>query len=128
MAVYNNLPAGGGKWDLLWTNPNPTQNITADIIINVDLTQYAYIFAKLKASTVQPRERLVQCNIGDNWVATHIEGTEAWIAYRQIGFSNSRIQIGTSAGFEYHGTGDGTGQNYCIPTAFYGVKNLNLEV
>ncbi len=128
MAVYNNLPTqGGGKWELLWTNPNPTSAINSAITVQHDMTQYEYVFVSMCASTTHTNYPiLVQSRRGSTWVACNQETTDTWMSYRRFAWNDTQFQIGYTAGYSYHNGGNATGGTYGIILAVYGVKRLNL--
>ena len=128
MPVVNELPqGGGGKWELLWTNPNPNSAISSPITVRMDMTPYERVFVQMKVSNGSGQQvSLVEHIEGSNWIGMHQTGTDTWMAYRWFTHNPTQFSIGADGGYMYHNGSKGTGSQYGIPVAVYGVKRLNL--
>ena len=126
MAVINDLPTqGGGKWELLWTNPNPNAGISSAIVQYMDLTPYERIFVAIKASATATDIQLVEHIAGQTHIGV-FQKAEDWVGYRYMMRDDNHFEISGPAGFVYITSGKGEAITYCIPVAVYGVKRLNL--
>ena len=130
MPVINELPQSGGKWELIWTNPNPTSAINSPITVRHDMTPYEYVFVSIAVSTTHTANPwLVQARRDSSWIAVHVEGNGTgynWMSYRWFTWNPTQFSIGADAGYVYHGGGSTSGGTYAVPLAVYGVKRLNL--
>ena len=144
MAVINELPTqSGGKWELLWTNPNPTGNFSSNVTINVDTSEYEQFFAFVKMTSGSTQSSIyvsltkdASSSFGLMSISTinsagASSSSDRVLRFRRYQIYSDRIVIygGSSvAGYIYIGTGskDTNRQDVCIPTAVYGVKRLNL--
>ena len=73
MPSYNELPQGSGKWELLWTNPNPNSAINSPITVQMDMTPYEKVFVSMKVSynTTNPPALIEHSSQSTNWLSLH---------------------------------------------------------
>lgn len=128
MPVINELPQSGGKWELLWTNPNPNSAISSPITIQHDMTQYEKVFVALKFQTTSQNTDavLVEHREGSNWIGCHALGTSTNMCYRWFTHNPTQFSIGADGGWVSHSGSHGSSSSHGIPVAVYGVKRLNL--
>lgn len=121
MPVINGLPTqGGGKWELLWTNPSPNASFSPRTL-NIDLTPYEYFVVECKATTtsVGYQYNIVSINTTWEYICMACGGT---YDVRSCTFTDSSITI-ANAQWSPSAT---VNNEHIIPLNIYGVKKLNL--
>ena len=108
---------GGVKLDLLWTNPSPTSNFTAQTI-SLTLADYDYLLIECTWATSFAGN--LSYHICKNGVKSSLFGSNPTntgvIGIRQATVSTSGVTISDAK------NGTTTANNIMIPTSIYGIK------
>ena len=97
--------------ELLWTNPNPTSNFSAQTV-ELDLSEYTYVGITCRASTSVPGKRSELIFLANKGYVIELVGWDSSInSYRHATASEEGVTFTVV-----------TGANYCIPTHIYGIK------
>ena len=133
MAIISMIPGGAGDTvDLLWSNPNPTNNFAEQ---DVTLSDTASAYKKLRVTWASGVSQAIVANV--DFDLTNISDYLSGQGHARIGWSwvnNSNRTFARNAYFrntdyeilhffearEVHASGDGTA--VCIPLAIYGIK------
>ncbi len=114
----------GEEPTLLWTNPNPA-NEMSNYDITLAWSGYEYLLISTNASTTQQTQTsyLIPCDssrkqmIGYNMTENSNRPT-----YREITFSSGKINVGN--GYVVNGTSVSGSGKWIIPTRIWGVKSI----
>jgi len=112
---------GGAKMDLLWTNPNPTSNYTANTE-SMDLSDYDLIYVEF-ANTDADKITVVCRADGKTYIATQPNKSSGATSpsvnrYRTFTVNTSGISFGTA----YIAGTTSAANGACVPQAVYGLK------
>lgn len=117
MAVYNNLPAGGG-FTLLWTNSAPSTSFSPQTV-TLDLTPYNFLYISFRLGTESDGTKTSALITKDTkfvLIGPHMSGS---------GGNYFRSVTATDTGVQFEsGTKGGVGvdNNINIPYQIYGIK------
>ena len=139
MPVINQVPRpGGGKWELLWPNPNPNVAFSTTTDVAIDWSKYQHVFVLLKYasdSAYQTELHEIKHDMtfsGRNTTMVYprpeqVSGGVMTVAYRQYQINSNGIRIFNVGGYANVNSTDKQANNvFCIPVTIYGVKRLNL--
>ena len=134
--------------ELLWSNPNPSSNLTTNVAINVDTTQYAHIIALVaytagtaNGSNPEYPNLLLELNKDGPNFSELMYSSSGWgdssnrndriCSYRGYKVDSDKIMIhgqGSTAGYIYTlSGGKENSPRYAIPVAIYGIKKSLID-
>lgn len=113
-----NNRGGSGSMTLLWTNPNPTSNFSAQTI-TVDLSSYSHIMVDYK--TQKDADRLLTAFHCVGFGCMVIGTWSYKITQRQCTVNTSSIDFSAAYNVSSYGSGS-TDNSLLIPYKIYGIK------